>query len=71
LSGRSVGVSSALEKFWKTRLERVKEVHERSSLNSVQSDAFDKDSASIPFQRRKYPSDFKDRLYSWHPPGTN
>ena len=70
LSGGSVSVSSALEKFWKSRIERVNEVHERSSLNSVQSNTFDKDSASIPFQRRKYSSDFKDRLYSWRPPET-
>eukprot|EP00978_Attheya_sp_CCMP212_P047906 scaffold446911_cov55-Attheya_sp.AAC.2 len=61
-------LSNALYLFWNKRIERVKEVHARSRQNSLQSNTFDKTSASIPFQRRNYSASFQDRLYNWKPP---
>jgi 2-polyprenyl-6-methoxyphenol hydroxylase-like FAD-dependent oxidoreductase len=61
-------LSNALYLFWNKRIERVKEVHARSRQNSLQSNTFDKTSASVPFQRRNYSASFQDRLYNWKPP---
>jgi 2-polyprenyl-6-methoxyphenol hydroxylase-like FAD-dependent oxidoreductase len=60
-------ITSALGTFCQTRRERVAEVQERSRLNTMQSNSFDKQSASIPFERRNYSESFKDRLYTWKP----
>ena len=62
-----MSISEALENTWKRRIERVSEVQERSRMNTLQSNTFDKTSSSIPFERRKYSESFKDRLYNWRP----
>jgi salicylate hydroxylase len=61
-------ISEALARFWKSRIERVQEIHKRSRQNSVESNTFDKESAATPFERRKYSESFQDRLYNWKPP---
>eukprot|EP00566_Odontella_aurita_P011489 CAMPEP_0113530894 /NCGR_PEP_ID=MMETSP0015_2-20120614/3199_1 /TAXON_ID=2838 /ORGANISM="Odontella" /LENGTH=395 /DNA_ID=CAMNT_0000429679 /DNA_START=325 /DNA_END=1513 /DNA_ORIENTATION=+ /assembly_acc=CAM_ASM_000160 len=64
-------ITAALADFCECRLPRVKEVQDRSRENTLQSNTFDKQSASIPFERRKYSETFKDRLYKWMPPTDN
>jgi 2-polyprenyl-6-methoxyphenol hydroxylase-like FAD-dependent oxidoreductase len=61
-------ISEALTRFWKSRIERVQEIHQQSRQNSVQSNTFDKESAATPFERRKYSESFQNRLYNWKPP---
>ena len=58
----------ALDSYCQSRLARVKEVQERSRQNTLQSNFYDKQTASIPFERRQYSESFKDRLYNWKPP---
>ena len=58
----------ALDSYCQSRLARVQEVQDRSRQNTLQSNSYDKQTASIPFQRRQYSESFKDRLYNWKPP---
>ena len=61
-------LESALHSYCQSRLARVKEVQEQSRRNTLQSNTFDKQTASIPFERRRYSESFKERLYAWKPP---
>lgn len=68
VASASITSSQALEAFWQCRINRVREVHERSSLNSAQSNTFHEKSASVPFQRREYSESFQEQLYHWNSP---
>ena len=61
-------IRAALTSFWQARHARVTAVHEQSRQNSIQSNTFDKETASIPFERRNYTQTFKEELYNWQPP---
>ena len=60
--------NDALVSYCQSRLSRVREVQDRSRQNTLQSNTYDKQTASIPFERRQYSESFKDRLYNWKPP---
>lgn len=61
-------LDQALTDFWKCRMDRVQRVQDQSRRNARQSNEFDKNSASIPFERRQYSEAFKADLYDWTPP---
>ena len=60
-----------LQQYVNARLNRVKEIQDRSAQNTIQSNTFDKQTASIPFERRKHPKEFITRLYNWKPTSTS
>lgn len=66
----TVDLETALDSYCQSRLPRVAEVQERSRQNTLQSNTYDKQTASIPFERRQYSESFKERLYGWKPPST-
>ena len=65
---RAIVHERPLSEYVQARQPRVAEIQKQSRLNTIQSNTFTKETASIPFQRRKYSEDFKARLYNWEPP---
>ena len=61
-------ITKALAKFQRIRMERVTRVQEQSRRNAIQSSSFDKESAAVPFVRRKYTKQFQADLYDWSAP---
>mmetsp|Transcript_21319 Transcript_21319/g.59328 ORF Transcript_21319/g.59328 Transcript_21319/m.59328 type:complete len:446 (+) Transcript_21319:125-1462(+) len=53
--------------YVRARIDRVTSIRERSAENTRQSNTYTKETASTPFRRRKYSTDFKQELYEWKP----